>query len=180
MAGLDSDDRVFLLTFDTKVTPRFRGVVGKKPTAVLAKLPRKASGKHTDIGAAIAAGLTELEKADTHRLAALILITDGKVDAPGSTYSNSRSAAWKALQGRAAALGTNHQVAAYAVALQASTDAGLLKQAFPQASEVGASQVGARFAQVGGDLVRLQAAQALKDELGHPIPWSGVANWAGR
>lgn len=175
VAGLDSDDRVSLFTFDTKVTPRFRGVVGKKPTAVLAKLPRKASGKHTDIGAAIAAGLTELEKADTHRLAALILITDGKVDAPGSTYANSRSAAWKALQGRAAALGTNHQVAAYAVALQASTDAGLLKQAFPQASEVGASQVGARFAQVGGDLVRLQAAQALKDELAHPISvvWSG-------
>ena len=175
VAGLDSDDRVSLFTFDTKVTPRFRGVVGKKPTAVLAKLPRKASGKHTDIGAAIAAGLTELEKADTHRLAALILITDGKVDAPGSTYASSKSAAWKALQGRAAALETSHQVAAYAVALQASTDAGLLKQAFPQASEVGASQVGARFAQVGGDLVRLQAAQALTEELTHPISvvWSG-------
>lgn len=173
--SLDADDRVSLLTFDTKVSSRFRGTVGKDPGKVLAKLPRKAAGKHTDIGAAIAAGLTALEKPDTHRLAALILITDGKVDAPGSAFKNPKSSAWTALQGRAAALGTDHQVAAYAVALQASTDAGLLKKVFPQASEVNASQVGARFAQVGGDLVRLQAAEALKQEISAPITvtWSG-------
>ena len=173
--GLAADDRVSLLTFDTRVSQRFRGVVGKHPDAVVAKLPKKAAGKHTDIGAAIAAGLTQLEKADTHRLAALILITDGKVDAPGSTYKNPKSSAWQGLQTRASALEADHQVAAYAVALQASTDAGLLKKVFPQATEVSASQVGARFAQVGGDLVRLQAAEALKQEVAQPI----TVAWAG-
>lgn len=175
VAGLDADDRVSLFTFDTKAVPRFHGVVGKTPESVLAKLPKKATGRHTDIGAAIAAGIGELEKPDTHRLAALILITDGKLDAPGSTYANPKSSAWKALQDRASGLDATHQVAAYAVALQASTDAALLKQAFPQAAEVNASQVGARFAQVGGDLVRLQAAQELKEELAHPI----AVSWTG-
>ncbi len=175
VAGLAADDRVSLLTFDTKVSSRFRGAVGNDPGTILKKLPKKAAGKHTDIGAAIAAGLSALEKPDTHRLAALILITDGKVDAPGSTYKNPNSAAWKDLQARASALEADHQVAAYAVALQASTDAGLLKKAFPQATEVSAGQVGARFAQVGGDLVRLQAAEALKQEVSQPITvaWTG-------
>lgn len=173
--GLDPDDRVSLLSFDSKVSPRFRGAVGTHPDAVVSKLPKKAAGKHTDIGAAIAAGLTQLEKPDTHRQAALILITDGKIDAPGSKYKNAGSSAWKDLQDRASALEADHQVAAYAVALQASTDAGLLKQVFPQASEVSAAQVGTRFAEVGADLVRLQAAAALTDELATPISvvWHG-------
>lgn len=175
VAGLDSDDRVSMLTFDTTVVPRFRGVVGRNPNAVVATLPALASGKHTDIGAAIAAGLSELEKPDTHRLAALILITDGNLDAPGSKYEQVSSAAWKQLKTRAAELGKAHQVAAYAVSLQTTTDAGLLKKVLPQATEVAASQVGVRFAQVGNDLVRLQAAEALKNELSQPI----VVNWKG-
>lgn len=173
--GLDSDDRVSLLTFDSAVVQRFRGVVGTDPAAVTAKLPVTASGSHTDIGAAVAAGLTELEGPHTHRLAALILITDGKLDAPGSKYSDVKGAAWKQLRARAEALAKSHQVAAYAVSLMATTDAGLLKKVFPQATEVAASQVGAQFAQVGGDLVRLQAAEALRHELSQPIEvrWIG-------
>ncbi|MGC3995228.1 MAG: VWA domain-containing protein [Propionicimonas sp.] len=173
--GLSPKDRVSLLTFDTTVTPRFRGEVGKDGGAVLAELPAKAAGEHTDIGAAISAGLTELERSDTRRLAALILITDGKLDAPGSKYADVKSSAWKELKTRAGALGTDHQVAAYAVSLMASTDAGLLKKVLPQATEVDAADVGDRFAAVGSDLVRLQAAQALKSELAQPI----VVNWHG-
>ncbi|MFT4110203.1 VWA domain-containing protein [Propionicimonas sp.] len=173
--GLSAQDRVSLLTFDTSVSPRFRGVVGKNAAAVLADLPARAAGEHTDIGAAISAGLTELERADTRRLAALILITDGKLDAPGSKYARATSSAWKELKSRAAALGAGHQVAAYAVSLMASTDAGLLKKVLPQATEVSAAEVGDRFAEVGSDLVRLQAAQALKSELSQPI----MVNWQG-
>nr|WP_300151846.1 vWA domain-containing protein [Propionicimonas sp.] len=173
--GLDSDDRVSLLTFDSKAVRRFRGAVGENPSAVTSKLPATAAGDHTDIGAAIAAGLTELERPDTHRLAALILITDGKLDAPGSKYANVKSSAWKQLKARATELGGSHQVAAYAVSLSASTDAGLLKKVFPQATEVAASQVGAQFAGVDGDLIRLQAADVLRNELSQPIQvhWTG-------
>ena len=176
VGGLDSDDRVSLITFDTRATSRFRGVVGRKPDAVLAKLPAQASGQHTDIGAAIAAGLTELERADTHRLAALILITDGKLDVGDSSgYGDVKSAAWKKLKARAAELGTRHEVAAYAVSLMASTDAGLLKRVVPNATEVSAAEVGKQFAAMGGDLVQLQAAAALKEELSRPIrvTWTG-------
>lgn len=176
VGGLDSDDRVSLITFDTTATTRFRGVVGTQPDAVVAKLPAKAKGQHTDIGAAIAAGLTALERPDTHRLAALILITDGKADtASKSPYKKAGSAAWKKLKSRATELAREHQVAAYAVSLIASTDAGMLTKVFPDADEVSADRVGDQFAQVGGDLVRLQAAQALKDELAKPIK----IEWAG-
>jgi hypothetical protein len=174
--GLDSDDRVSLLTFDSAVKPRFRGIVGDNTGDVLAGLPASAGGVHTDIGAAIDAGLTELERADTHRLAALILITDGKLDAPGSAYEVVKSEAWKALRTRASALARDHQVAAYAVSLQATTDARLLARVFPRATEVAAAQVGDRFARLGADLARLQAAEALKEEVRQAIPVTWTAD----
>jgi hypothetical protein len=170
LAGLDADDRVSLLTFDSTVVKRYRGDVGTNPDAVLSHLPATASGNYTDIGAAIDGGLTQLESADTHRLAALILITDGVMDTlPNSKYAKVDSASWKKLKTRTVSLEQDHELAAYAVSLISTTDAGLLKKAMPQATEVSANEVGTRFAQVAGDLVKLQAAGALKDELAAPI-----------
>lgn len=170
LTGLDSDDRVSLLTFDTTVVKRYRGEVGTNAEGVLAHLPATATGNHTDIGAAIDGGLAELESADTHRLAALILITDGVLDTvPTATYAKVDSASWKKLKTRAGKLAKNHELAAYAVSLTATTDAGLLTKAIPSATEVSADEVGARFAEVAGDLVRIRAAKALKDELSTPI-----------
>ena len=170
LTGLDSDDRLSLLTFDSTVVKRYRGDVGANPDAVLAHLPATASGDRTDIGAAIDGGLTQLESADTHRLAALILITDGLMDTvPTAKYAKVDSASWKKLKSRAAGLEKSHDLAAYAVSLTTATDAGLLKKVVPQATEVSADEVGTRFAQVAGDLVQLQAAKALKDELAAPI-----------
>ncbi len=87
---------------------------------------------------------------------------------PSAKYAKVDSASWKKLKTRAASLAQDHELAAYAVSLISTTDAGLLKKAMPQASEVSADEVGTRFAQVAGDLVRLQAAKALKDELAAP------------
>lgn len=177
LAGLDAEDRVSLLTFDSTVVKRYRGEVGPNPDAVLSHLPARASGDYTDIGAAIDGGLTQLESAETHRLAALILITDGEMDTvPTAKYAKVDSASWKKLKTRAASLGQDHELAAYAVSLISTTDAGLLKKAVPQASEVSADEVGTRFAQVAGDLVRLQAARALKDELAAPIKVAFAGN----
>jgi hypothetical protein len=176
LTGLDSDDRLSLVTFDASADRRYRGVVGTNPDAILAHLPATAAGVHTDIGAAIDSGLVELERPDTHRLIALILITDGELDTvPEAKYAKVGSAAWKKLKTRAAALAGDHEVAAYAVSLLATTDAALLKKVFPKADEVGAADVGARFGEVSGDLVRLQAAKALRDELASPI----TVTWAG-
>jgi hypothetical protein len=173
--GLDAEDRVSLYTFDSSAQHRFRGAVGDRPDAVLARLPKTAAGKHTDIGAAIAAGLQELERPETRRLTALILITDGVLDAPGSDFANVKSSAWKQLRTRAEALAADHQVAGYAVSLQATTDAGLLKKVLPKATEVKPGDVGARFADLGNDLIRLRAADALRNELAQPIQvtWTG-------
>ena len=176
LSSLDSDDRVSLLAFGSTASRRYRGKVGNNPETILAKLPASATGNHTDIGAAIEGGLTELESADTHRLAALILITDGELDtSPGAKYANVHSSAWRKLKTRATTLARDHDVAAYAVSLMATTDAALLKKVLPQASEVRATEVGTRFAQVGDDLVRLRAAKALRDELAAPI----TVAWAG-
>jgi hypothetical protein len=170
LAGLDADDRVSLLTFDSTVVKRYRGDVGPNPDAVLSHLPAAASGDYTDIGAAIDGGLSQLESPDTHRLAALILITDGVMDTlPNSRYAKVDSASWKKLTTRTVSLQQDHELAAYAVSLTSTTDAGLLKKAMPQATEVSADEVGTRFAQVSGDLVKLQAAAALKEELAAPI-----------
>ncbi|HEY3337195.1 MAG TPA: vWA domain-containing protein [Propionicimonas sp.] len=170
LGGLDSDDRVSLLTFDSTVVKRYRGELGTNPDAVLAHLPATATGDHTDIGAAIDGGLAQLESADTHRLAALILITDGVMDTvPNAKYAKVDSASWKKLKSRAANLKTGHELAAYAVSLITTTDAGLLKKVVPEATEVSADEVGSRFARVADDLVHLQAAKALKDELATPI-----------
>lgn len=182
LSSLDADDRVSLLAFSTTATRRYRGKVGTNPDKILATLPASATGDHTDIGAAIEGGMTELESTDTHRLAALILITDGELDTlPGAKYAKVDSSAWKKLKARATKLAKDHDVAAYAVSLMATTDADLLKRVLPQASEVSATEVGTRFAQVADDLVRLRATKALKSELAAPITvaWTGDLGAAG-
>lgn len=174
VGGLEPADRVSLYTFDSSTSRRYRGEVGDDPASVLAGLPARAAGDHTDIGEAIAAGLEQLEAEDTRRLAALILITDGVLDAPGSPYANPRSSAWQELRTRASQLQRRHQVAGYAVSLLADTDAGLLKKVLPDAVEVRAEQVGDRFAELGNDMVKRRAAEALAAEAGLPV----AVSWA--
>lgn len=174
LGGLEPADRVALYTFDASTSRRYRGEVGDDPAAVLAGLPARADGDHTDIGAAIAAGLQELEDHDTRRLAALILITDGVLDAPGSEYADPKASAWKELRTRATQLQRRHQVAGYAVSLLADTDANLLKKVLPDAVEVRAEQVGDRFAELGSDMVKRRAAEALAAEAELPV----TVSWA--
>lgn len=84
-AGLEPGDRLAVYTFNAEVQRRFAGTAIDARGAAI--LPAKASGKHSDIGAAVEAGLDELAQAAGAEAKALILITDGKQDAPGSRYT---------------------------------------------------------------------------------------------
>lgn len=176
LKALRADDRVSLVTFDTTAKVRFRGEIGDDPLAVLRSLPATPEGKLTDIGAGLSAGIGELEKPGAKGVGAIVLITDGKLDtAADSPYRKVGSAAWKQLGKRAEAVSTRHQIAAYAIALESTADAALLKKAFPNAEDIPAKAIDERLAELDSALVRFQASQILQSDLGHGIE----TTWAG-
>lgn len=176
LEALQPDDQVSLVTFDTAATVRFRRAIGTDRLAALRSLPASPEGKLTDIGAGISAGIGELEASDANQVGAIVLITDGKLDtANGSPYRTVNSEAWAELRGRAAAIAARHQVASYAIALESSADAALLKQAFPQAEDIPAKLIDERFAELDAALIRFQATQLIQPDLarGVEVAWDG-------
>jgi hypothetical protein len=134
--ALSPTDRLILFTFDTLPSLRYAGAAGRRSATAVARLPRYPSGRFTDIGAAIDAGLRELEGPEASSLGAIVLITDGRAHPPdGSIYRDTSGSAWSALRRRTAVLAARgQQVNAHALALRADTDAGLLKRVFPAAT----------------------------------------------
>ncbi len=169
LKALQPTDRVALVTFDSAAKVAFDGPASTGADAIVAKLPATPTGQRTDIGAGIDAGLKILEAANAKDLGAIALITDGKVDAPGSPYADPASPAWAALKTRADALAAKHQVAAYALSLISVTDAALLHQPFPSAVDIAADQFSARLSALQGELLKFQAAEALKPDLGRGV-----------
>ncbi len=130
--ALDPSDHVSLITFDARPTLRYSGT----PTAEggpLERLPAAATGQSTDIGAAISAGLRELERPDAQTVGTMLLFTDGKHEPPAeSPYSGTSGPVWRDLANRARALRDRHQVTGYPVELGSGpTDASLLSREFP-------------------------------------------------
>lgn len=175
LTALQPTDRVALVTFDSATKVAYDGPAGTDPAALVAKLPSTPTGQLTDIGAGIDAGLKILEADNAKDLGAIALITDGKVDAPGSPYADPASPAWAALRTRADALAAKHQVAAYALSLISATDAALLRQPFPDAVDISADQFSARLSALQGELLKFQAGEALKPELDRGV----TATFAG-
>jgi von Willebrand factor type A domain len=134
--ALSPTDRLILFTFDTVPALRYAGAAGPRSLTAVARLPRHPNGRFTDTGAAIDAGIRELESPGASSLGAIVLITDGRAHPPdGSIYRDTSGPAWSALRRRTAALAARgHQVNAHGLALQADTDAALLKRVFPAAT----------------------------------------------
>lgn len=165
LKALQPTDRVALVTFETTAKVAFDGPASTGAAAIMAKLPATPTGQRTDIGAGIDAGLKILEGANAKPLGAIALVTDGKVDAPGSPYADPASPEWAALKTRADALMAKHEIAAYALGLVTATDAALLHQPFPDAVDIPADQISARLASLQAELLKFQAGEALKPDL---------------
>lgn len=132
--ALDPSDHVSLITFDAHPTLRYSGTATAE-SGPLQRLPAAATGASTDIGAAIGAGLRELERPDAQKVGTMLLFTDGKHKPPaGSPYSGSGGSAWRDLADRARVLRARHQLSGYSVELGSGpTDASLLSREFPDA-----------------------------------------------
>lgn len=169
-------DYVALLTFDQTAVVRYQGLVGKDPDKIVASLPAVPQGQGTDIGAGIAAGLDQLERKGALEVGAIVLITDGGLAAPRqSPYREAGSEAWQLLRQRAAQLAEGHRIAPYAVALDDSSDAKLLKDVFTGVIDVASNQVEKRLARIDSDLVNVQAAKVLEKDLAAEITTSWSA-----
>lgn len=118
LRGMSPNDHVALFTFDSRPQPRYIGSAAN-PEAIVSDLPAgpNPSGD-TDIGAALDAGLSELERDNASAVASVVLLTDGEQHPPaGSRYPQSTGPAWTALHDRAQAIAKRTVLAGYALPL---------------------------------------------------------------
>lgn len=137
LSALSPADHLALIDFANAPALRYTGPVGRDPRGIVGRLPARAQGHGTDLGAALANGLDELERPDASDVAALMLLTDGKhTPLAGTAYPTLTSQSWDRLGERGTALLRSRSIGAYAVGLRDSTDADLLKRAFANAAVV--------------------------------------------
>src|SRR5450759_3775370 len=172
LQALPPADHLSLLTFDTVPALRYSGPVGSPGDRALAQLPPRATGANTDLGNAISAAMRELQRPDAARIQTLILITDGKQDAPpGSAYPATSGPGWEQLATRAQALPAVHPIASYALAVRPETDAAVLAQVMPetQVLNLPGDQVAGFFDRVKSDTRAAKARAVLRPDLSQPV-----------
>ncbi|MFN8103928.1 MAG: VWA domain-containing protein [Acidimicrobiia bacterium] len=173
LLSLAPSDYLSLVSFDTAPGTRYSGDVGQPGDRALGQLPPTPTGQHTDIGAALETGLTELERLDASRVSSILLLTDGKQDPPpGSPYPASLDGpAWEQLQARAQAL-QGRQLTAFGIGVgQGDTDAAVLKRLFPQAQILGLppDQIGPYLDRLKDETRIKKAASVLTADLSAPV-----------
>lgn len=135
LGAISPNDHISLVTFDVAPAIRYSGLAGSS-NAAAAQLPAEATGRMTDIGAAIETALDELERPDAADVATVILLTDGVHEPPsGSSYPGIAGSAWDSLRERAASH-PERVIRAYSLGLEEKTDAALLKTVFASAAVV--------------------------------------------
>jgi von Willebrand factor type A domain len=132
LQGLSSSDYLAIYTFDEVAIPRYLGQAGSTAAAMAHLPPAPTVNGSTDIGAAIEAALTELERPDAANVASVVLLTDGAHSPPsGSQYPSSSGPEWAALKDRADRL-RKSWLGAYALPLTGgASGAGLLRRVIP-------------------------------------------------
>ncbi|GAA2385617.1 vWA domain-containing protein [Dactylosporangium salmoneum] len=142
VAGLTRTDHVAVYTFDNTPTARYIGP-GGDPDRIIGALPDAPSQNSTDIGAAIARALGELERGDAAPVATVVLITDGAHEPPaGSPYPTADGPPWEALTARAGKLKAG-SVHGYALPLTrtGTTGAKLLGNVFKDTDTLDPNQI---------------------------------------
>ncbi len=160
LAALAPDDRVTLVTFADSARVVHDGPAGRSPDPLIAKLPRTADGRYTDIGAAIEASVRQLSSAGTPQIATVVLLTDGRHDPPvGSPYPFAQGYGWKQLAGTVRSL-RKTALSAYAVPLTGSTGAPLLATVYPGARILAPTSINRLGAQLEQPKAGARAAKA--------------------
>lgn len=178
VAALTPQDHLSLITFDVAPALRYAGPV-TSPRDVAGRLPARAEGARTDIGAAIEAAVDLLQRPGASRNAAVVLLTDGAHDPPqGSGYPTTSAPAWGRLRAQAARLPSD-QVRAFAIPLKGSTGAALLKRVFPDATVLGlgsTDQLGALLNQPKDAVRADKARETLRRDAGQGVrvEWGGL------
>jgi hypothetical protein len=160
LAALAPDDRVTLVTFADSARVVHDGPPGRSPDRLLAKLPRTADGRYTDIGAAIEASVRQLSRAGTPQIATVVMLTDGRHDPPtGSPYPFEQGYSWKQLAASVRSL-KKTALSAYAVPLTGSTGAPLLATVYPGARILAPTSINRLGAQLEQPKAAARAAKA--------------------
>ncbi|MEH0932249.1 vWA domain-containing protein [Micromonospora sp. CPCC 205558] len=154
LAALAPDDRVALVTFADSARVVHDGPAGRAPDQLVAKLPRTADGRYTDIGAAIETSLRLLARNGVPPIATVVLLTDGRHDPPvGSAYPFEQGYAWNELVRSGRSL-KKASLTAYAVPLTGSTGAPLLARVYPGAKLLAPTSID----RLGGQLEQPKAS----------------------
>lgn len=174
MDALTPADHVALITFAEDAEVAYQGTDKR---AALAALPQRPTGKKTDIGAGIEAGLKQLGRSGAKASGVLTLITDGTIDTEDdSPYATADADGWAELARSAQALTQDRPLAAYAIALGNETDAGLLSKVFPEARNVPGDEVGPYLGRIDAELLNFKAAEKLRADANATVAaeWSGL------
>ncbi|MGV9978426.1 vWA domain-containing protein [Micromonospora wenchangensis] len=162
LAALSANDTVALVTFDEIASVRFHGPAGRNPDQLLARLPPRADGTHTDIGRAVETAV-RLVGRSTAPVATIVMFTDGAHDpAPNSPYPFAEGASWTALA-RTAATFKQEQVLAYGFPLRGDAGVQSLRTVLPDARTLPVSSIGvlARELEVPKQAIRAAKARTL-------------------
>ncbi|MFF7717003.1 VWA domain-containing protein [Streptomyces sp. NPDC007988] len=119
-------DEVAVVTFGraTSVVHPMSPVRTKGGGSLFAKgLPATATESASDHGSGLEAAAEQLNRS-TAPVGAVLLLTDGAVNAPGSPYERQGTSAWKRLKERYSAMGTNRKIVGYGVPLAEGTRVG--------------------------------------------------------
>ncbi|MGC5052861.1 vWA domain-containing protein [Micromonospora sp. DT48] len=182
LAALAPDDRVALVTFADSTRVVHDGPAGRAPDQLVAKLPRTATGRYTDIGAAIETSLRLLRADRAAPIATVLLLTDGRHDPPaGSAYPFEQGYSWNQLVRTARSL-RKTSLNAYAVPLSGSTGAPLLARVYPDARVLKRTSIDRLGSQLEQPKSAARAAKArglLGDDVSRGVRVSWPAEFGG-
>ncbi|MFJ6563751.1 VWA domain-containing protein [Streptomyces sp. NPDC091412] len=126
------------------------------------ELPQSAQESASDHGAALDAAADQLDHSAAP-VGAVLMLTDGAVNAPGSPYARPGSTAWQRLKSRYAALGADRKIMGYGLPLAEGTGVSdVLGNAFgaPRILPVDPTALGSQLS-AAKDQVRAQKAVSL-------------------
>ncbi|WP_229075932.1 vWA domain-containing protein [Actinoplanes sp. DH11] len=159
--ALSPVDRLHLVAFADRPDPTFTGRIGGTGAGVLSRLPDRAEGGRTDIGAAIESALDTVDRPDLTDPATVVLLTDGVQDPPpGSRYDGNIDAAITRLRERATGIERRRPVRALGIPLTGQTDVRLLDRVFDDTvlMDLPPDQVGTYLSGVGSRVAMAKAA----------------------
>lgn len=166
LAGLAPSDQVALVSFGRSV-----GVVHPLGPAARARhavddLPARATESASDPGSALEAAADQLRDSRTP-VAAVLLLTDGAINAPDSDYAKLGSPSWRKLAERYRALGQDRTVVGYGLPLADDTHVSDILGAVvatPRILPVGAAALGTQLNSAKDRVRTDKAVRTLRDD----------------